>query len=206
MAKSKKRSKSKQAAKINWGGKASSGTSRFNLILGVVAAAALIAGGTYWWLGRAVQSDFMALSTQGQAALDQVESLPNLGRTHLRPGEPRSYATSTPTSGAHNPFPTAPGFYDSPQPPTQLVHSLEHGLVVLYYDEPSAEVLEQLKSWASLYTGRWDGLVVTRLSGLGPKVVATAWRKKLEIHPFDPAATAAFIDANRGRGPENKIR
>ncbi len=206
MTKSKKRTKPKQPAKINWGGKASSGTGWFNLILGLVAAAALIGGGVYWWQGRAVNAEFMALVSQGQAALEQVEDFPNLGRTHLAPGETRSYDTSTPTSGAHDPFPTNPGVYGSPQPPTKLVHSLEHGMIVLYYDQPPPEVMEQIKSWSSLYSGLWDGIVVTRLSGLGPKVIATAWRKKLELHPFDPAAVAAFIDAYRGRGPENKVR
>ncbi len=206
MAKSRKRSKSKKAAKINWGGKASLGTGRFNLILGLVAAAALIGGGATWWLGRAAHSDFMTLAAQGQAALEQVENFPNLGRTHLMPGETRAYGASTPTSGAHDPVPTTPGVYASPQPPAKLIHSLEHGMVVLYYDAPPPEVMEQLKSWASINTGLWDGLVVTRLSGLGPRVVATAWRKKLELHPFDPAAVAAFVDAYRGRGPENPVR
>jgi Protein of unknown function (DUF3105) len=206
MAKSKKRTKSKKAAKINWGGKASSGTGRFNLILGLVAAAAVIAGGVYWWQGRAVNADFMALASQGQAALEQVESFPNLGRTHLRPGEAQAYGTSTPTSGPHSTSPTSPGFYESPQPPANLLHSMEHGMVVLYYDEPAPEVMAQIKSWASLFTGRWDGMAVSRLSGLGPNIIVTAWRKKLDLAPFDPAAAAAFIDAYRGRGPENPVR
>ena len=87
MAKSKKRKKSKQAAKIKWGGKASSGTSRFNLMFGLVVAAALIGGGVYWWQGRAVNADFMTLAARGQAALEQVKNFPNLGRTHMAPGE-----------------------------------------------------------------------------------------------------------------------
>jgi len=206
MAKSKTRSKSKKAAKINWGGKASSGTNRFNIVFGLAVSAGLIALSVYWWNGRAVQSDFMALASRGHAALEQVEDFLNLGRTHLSPGQGHSYSTSTPTSGPHDPIPTTPGFYESPQPPTKLVHSLEHGMIVLYYDQPAPDVMEQLKSWSSLYTGLWDGMIVTRLSGLGPNVTATAWRKKLEVQPFDPAAIAAFIDAYRGRGPENPVR
>ena len=206
MAKSKKRKKPNKAADINWGGKAESQTSRFNLIFGVVVVAALIGGGTYWWFGRAAHTEFLNLANRGHAALEQVENFLNLGRSHLRPGERHSYSSSTPTSGPHDPFPNPPGFYKSTQPPTRLVHSLEHGMIVLYYDEPTPEVLAQIKSWASIYTGLWDGMVVTRLSGLGPNVIATAWRKKLEIQPFDAAAIAAFIDAYRGRGPEKTVR
>lgn len=206
MAKSKKRRKSKKAAEINWGGQSSPGTGRFNLILGVIVAVALIGGGVYWWQGRAAHSDFLNLASRGHAALEYVENFLNLGRTHLAPGERHPYSTSTPTSGPHDPFPTVPGFYETPQPPTKLVHALEHGMIVLYYDQPTPEDMEQLKSWASLYTGLWDGMVVTRLSGLGTNVIATAWRKKLELDAFDPEAVAAFIDAYRGRGPENPVR
>lgn len=66
--------------------------------------------------------------------------------------------------------------------------------------------MEQLKEWAGLYDGQWSGLVVTRNSGLDEAVVLTAWTKRLEFDSFDPAAAAAFIDAYRGRGPENPVR
>ena len=34
----------------------------------------------------------------------------------------------------------------------------------------------------------------------------TAWRKRLRLKTFDASAAAAFIDAYRGRGPENPVR
>jgi hypothetical protein len=37
-------------------------------------------------------------------------------------------------------------------------------------------------------------------------VVLTAWRKILKLDTFEPASAAAFVDAYRGRGPENKVR
>lgn len=206
MAKSKRRTKSKSEKSIAWGGAAGSGTRVTNLTLGVLTVAVLLGGAAYWWQGHSAKSGFLDLANSGQAALTQVETFPNDGRKHLQPGEHYSYASSTPTSGPHDPFPTAPGVYVTPQPPTKLVHALEHGSVVFYYDRPRPEVMDQLRDWAALYSGTWDGIVVAPLPGLGEMVVATAWQKRLNLSPFDAAAAAAFADAYRGRGPENPAR
>ncbi len=60
-----------------------------------------------------------------------VETMPNEGRWHLEPGEKWEYKSYPPTSGPHDPKWTRPGFYFEKQPPEKLVHSLEHGIVVI---------------------------------------------------------------------------
>ena len=111
-----------------------------------------------------------------------------------------------PTSGRHDPVPTAPGVYRAPQRPAQLVHALEHGNVVIYYDTPGPEALATLKDWAGLYGGQWDGVVVAPMDGLVGDLVITAWTKTRRLRSFDAALAAAFIDAYRGRGPEHPVR
>ena len=76
----------------------------------------------------------------------------------------------------------------------------------IYYDRPGPDAISTLEDWTSLYTGHWDGVIATPSPGLGKAVVLTAWRKKFELERFAPAASAAFIDAFRGRGPENPVR
>lgn len=98
------------------------------------------------------------------------------------------------------------GVYEQVQRPEQLVHSLEHGNIVVYYDEPTPEAEQALKSWAEQFSGPWDGIVAVPKSGLGESLVLTAWTKKLVQPSFDAAAAASFIDAYRGRGPENPVR
>ena len=93
-----------------------------------------------------------------------------------------------------------------PLRPGQLVHALEHGNVVIYYDTPGPEVLAILKDWAGLYTGTWDGVVVAPMDGLGGDLVLTAWTKTLRLRSFDAGLAAAFVDAHRGRGPEHPVR
>jgi hypothetical protein len=64
----------------------------------------------------------------------------NLNASH------RPYDSSPPTSGPHYPQPIAPidpGFYSIAQTPEKVVHNLEHGQIVFWYN-PSAP--EQIKS------------------------------------------------------------
>ena len=132
----------------------------------------------------------------------QEQTIPDEGRWHLDPGEKWDYRSNPPTSGPHDPVPVRPGFYQAPQPPERLVHSLEHGNIVIYYDHPPAGVFSILKEWAGRYRGKWDGVIVTPLPGLGEGVILTAWRKMLRLEPFDEPQAAAFIETFRGHGPE----
>ncbi|PZO09992.1 MAG: hypothetical protein DCF25_21065 [Leptolyngbya foveolarum] len=86
------------------------------------------------------------------------------------------------------------------------MHSLEHGNIVVYYDQPGTEATKALESWANQFSGAWDGVVVTPKAGLGESIVLTAWTKQLNLTEFEPEAAASFIDENRGRGPENPVR
>ncbi len=132
-----------------------------------------------------------------------VETLPDEGRWHLEPGESWNYKSFPPTSGPHDPRWIRPGFYLTAQRPEKLVHSLEHGIVVIYYDRPAPKVLSVLKEWAERYPGKWDGVIVSPLPGLGAGVVLTAWRKRLRLEIFDQNQARSFLDAYRGHGPES---
>ncbi len=168
--------------------------------------AALVAGGLFFWRSYQTSGEFEVLAAQGQAALARVETPPGRGGGHLASGRGHIYGVPFPTSGIHDRIPADPGFYRDSQPATKLVHCVEHGHIVIYYESPGAEAIQLLKDWASLYGGHWDGVVATPSSGLGKAVVLTAWRKILRLDEFDPAAAAAFIDEFRGRGPENAVR
>ena len=216
MPKSKAKRKSKSAgarreASIPWGGQSGSrahkGDRRINLILAAVAIALVAAGVVYWAQTAQAERAFQAMVEQGQDRLAAaVASDPDRGRGHGAHGATYVYGVQFPTSGRHDPVPTAPGVYRVPLRPGQLVHALEHGNIVAYYDVPAEEALETLKDWAGHYSGQWDGLVVAPMEGLGGEVVLTAWTKRLHLLSFDAPLAAAFIDAYRGRGPENPVR
>jgi hypothetical protein len=207
MPKSRKRKKKNAASgSVDWsGGPKPADRGRKDRRVLIVVLVLLLAGGGYWawsWIGA--QREFDALVADGQGALDGVVTDRNDGTGHVTGAI--SYASDFPTSGAHRPIWTTAGFYDAPQPKALLVHALEHGNIVIYYDQPTTEARGQMADWADLYSGQWDGVVVTPFRGLGAAVVLTAWRKTFRLDPWDASAAAAFIDAYRGRGPENPVR
>ncbi len=172
----------------------------------VVAAAAVLAvaygGWSYWQFGQA-ESRFQALAAAGSTAAER--RVPNEGTGHPVAGGFR-YTSNPPTSGGHSRRWVDAGFHDRTQTPSMLVHNLEHGNIVIYYDRLDDAVRAQLDAWASMYRGQWSGIVVTPKAGLGQEVVLTAWTRMLRLDPFDAASAAAFIDKYRGRGPENPVR
>ncbi|MDA0241301.1 MAG: DUF3105 domain-containing protein [Proteobacteria bacterium] len=213
-SKTKRRKQSSKPAKTNtgegsvqWGGSSSGNLGSFTKSFLYLILIAVVGGvAWFWWSGTTVNREFAALAEAGKPALEKVVTLPNLGRRHLDIGEGYRYADPFPTSGPHSQTWVQPGEYNDRQLPTMLVHALEHGNIVVYYDQPGNEALEKLRSWTGTYRGQWDGMVLTPNRGLGKRVVLTAWTKRLELPEFDPAAAAAFIDAYRGRGPENPVR
>ena len=205
--KSKKRRNASADRSLTHGGHYTPSRRRRDYAVAAAVSAAIVAGvGAYWWWLTKAEGDFLALAAQGQAVLSEVRREPSLGRTHLRAGETYSYASRFPVSGPHHQVPTEPGFYDFPQAPIQLVHALEHGHVVIYYDQPGDDALDMLKQWSSRYSGVWDGVVVTPMPRLGERIELTAWTRRLRLTRFDPAVAAAFVDAYRGRGPEHPVR
>ena len=169
-------------------------------------AAVAVAGAFFIWQSNQDMTAFEKNAEIGKPMLSSVIVEKALGGGHYQSARQANFPVRFPTSGQHDPRWTEPGFYDTPQNAGKLVHAVEHGNVVIYYDDPGAETVALLKLWSSLFAGQWSGLVVVPAPGLGEKVVLTAWRKKLQLKPFVEPAAAAFIDAFRGRGPENPVR
>ncbi|MFP6728882.1 MAG: DUF3105 domain-containing protein [Alphaproteobacteria bacterium] len=209
MAKSKSRKKSKSKSKS-----APQHTEPENKgkvkpsVIKIAVAAALAGAAGWWWFGsQQAESRFFDHVQSGVGTLDHVVRHADHGTSgHLSPGESINYGTNTPTSGRHGSRPVSPGVYETAQSPTMLVHSLEHGMVVIYYDSLSADAMATLNEWSGLYGADFSGIVLTRQPGLDDKLVLTAWHKSLTLDGFDAPAAAVFIDAYRGRGPENPVR
>lgn len=171
---------------------------------GVVAAVAIVVAFVLFFPSE--PDSWELLVEEGRPAMAQVETPENQGANHVPAGTRVPYDTRFPTSGPHWPSPTRPGHYETPQPNEALVHAIEHGNIVVYYDELSEEDEARLREWTSFYTGTWSAVIATPEEGLGRGVVLTAWDHRMRLDEFDPAPMAAFIEAFRGRGPENPVR
>lgn len=206
--KSKSRNKRQsQSRHLNWGPNVS-GKQRTRdrlIVLGVVVVA-LIGGGWFWWSQTRATTAFEDLAAAGAGVLDRVRTEPSVGNNHLPIGQRITYPSQFPTSGDHDSRPIRAGFYEEPQWPERLVHAQEHGHIVIYYDQLDPADREILKSWTGLYTGQWSGVIATPMPGIGRRVVLVTWTKLLRLRKFDAASAAAFIEAYRGRGPEQQVR
>lgn len=206
MAKSAKRGGKRPASGNSAAEKPKSGGFRWKYAFLAACGVALLAGAYGFYSSHNRAASFEELAQAGQAALSQVEVAPSEGRAHVPVGQPLQFATDPPTSGNHYPVWIDPGFYESAQSRVNLVHSLEHGMIVIFYDKPGPAVLDRLRDWAGLFNGPWSGIVAVPRAGLDEKLILTAWRRTLRMDRFDEKPAAAFIDAFRGRGPENPVR
>jgi len=113
-----------------------------------------------------------------------------------------------PTSGPHFPDPTNPGFYNTRPAFGYLVHSLEHGSVVVYYDpaQLSPEIEKSLRAFVKANSDPEVGIVAVPDTDFKYPFIFTAWDKMLKLDKYDPRVVRAFLAEYLGRGPENPIR
>jgi hypothetical protein len=118
------------------------------------------------------------------------------------------YATDPPTSGDHYPQPLPAGCYAGPQQAERLVHSLEHGNVVIYYNKALLDpvALDMVQGLCQRYKGSWDGVLTVPRDEMAEALILTAWEHSLRLPAFDADRLSQFVDLFRGRGPERIAR
>jgi len=139
------------------------------------------------------------------------------GRDHVSPSQLDYDPSNPPTSGPHDGGGVQEaGFYtaeDLPSSPQVLfgdvVHSLEHGAVVVYYDPEAVtpEARESLQAFADRHTDPFASVVV--LPHPGEPTAAyelTAWKHRLYLEGYDARVVRAFVAEYLGRGPERPQR
>jgi hypothetical protein len=122
------------------------------------------------------------------------------------------YSTSPPVFGDHYPVWAAYQTYDFEVPLGYLVHDLEHGAVVFFYDCPDgcADEVATVQAFIGNLpddprcstTVRVQVVLVPR-PGLGARWAASAWGRALTADCFDPAIFGQFYADHHGRGPED---
>ena len=85
-----------------------------------------------------------------------------------------------------------------------LVHSLEHGYVVLWH-QPSLPA-GQLKQLVDLQEASGNDVIVVERPSLSTPVAATAWGQRLLCGQVEPDALKRFVAERVGDGPEDVPR
>jgi hypothetical protein len=168
-----------------------------------------------WWQGRETpQADNPPVSAAAQAAgrtaagSEGVKTFPEAGRTHIDAGQqPGNWNSNPPTSGDHLANWLQPGVYAGEQDPRAMVHSLEHGYVLMLYKNIPDDQLAQLRQFAEARDG--SKLILAPYSGLPQDGVAlAAWRNLEILQRVNMDVVQAFVndymvpDATKSVAPE----
>lgn len=133
------------------------------------------------------------------------------GRDHIQEGTAGGSYTSVPaTSGPHWSSANSPGpwgVYPSAQPEERLLHNLEHGGIVIWYQpaQLDADGLAALTSFVTqqVTTERFKVILVPwGGADFGHPIAVTAWNWLLYLDTADIDAVRGFLDDHYGNAPE----
>lgn len=162
-------------------------------------------------LPQDVITEVMALSP----SLIGEQTFAMQGNIHIAHGEfsPVAYNSTPPTSGPHYSDIVAWQVYEQNFPYEQLVHNLEDGGILVYYQcaVPCPETVEQLRTIVKPYQDAGRHVVVapndptwTLASGVTPHadmgvpIALVAWRKLLKLNEVDAEKINQFVEAFEG--------
>lgn len=137
------------------------------MIVGVCIVVALLIVGAAayrpikdWWDLRQFEEIELAQIGAPASVCQEVTTKPATGnQEHVDEGTPLTYADAPPATGRHYPVwePISRKFYGADRPELgYLVHNLEHGYTVLWYDETAAddpEMADQVRAIAEKFEG-----------------------------------------------------
>ncbi len=155
---------------------------------------------------------FGDLRESAQRANCELElNLPEEGNTHFTDENQGDYQTNPPTSGDHYGVPDEPasgavadGAYTTTPPESRLVHSMEHGRVLIRYDPELPE--EQQLALKGVFEESPGGMILIPDPDLPYAVAVSAWQNYVGCNQYDPLVLDMirnFRDTYRGNGPEN---
>lgn len=111
------------------------------------------------------------------------------------------YNSNPPTGGWHYAQSVQSGIYDKELPDEQLIHNLEHGHIWITYKPDLPK--EQIDILANIAISYGSKIVMVPRSANDAPIALVAWEQLLKLDAVDEQQIKAFIDAYRGRGPEN---
>lgn len=115
---------------------------------------------------------------------------------------PLCYPSNPPTSGPHADQPMPFRVLENPAPKENLIHNMEHGGIVIWYNTSNQDVINQLKSITQDNVDRRRFVVMTQYTGMEADTIAvTAWTRmdKFPASEFNKKRVDDFISEHHKR-------
>lgn len=166
--------------------------------LGILAVAAII---------------FLAVNQPAASAGLMGDEVPILSRDHIPTDSvPGPYNSNPPAGGAHYPIDFTEHFYQESElaslpahPEGYLVHSLEHGYVIFWYNCQAANTdcasLKQTIQGVMDQTGG-KKLIAFPWTSMDVPLAMTSWGRIMKFQTPDAAVMKQFVESNRYHAPE----
>lgn len=168
-------------------------TTERKVFIGIGLATVIVIGGAI----------FLTSNQTGPSAKPLLgQNVPISGRQHFPDGTKITYDTNPPAEGNHYAKPQDAGVYITPPADGHLVHSLEHGAVILWYN-PKMLSKDQIKQLANLFNSiSLSKTIMTPRDNMDVPVAVTSWGRILKLQSIDAKQIKAFFETNYDRGPE----
>lgn len=155
----------------------------------------IIFGGT--WLS----SKEGAKNTEKLSKSMMGEKMPDQGALHVARGTTHAtYNSNPPTSGPHWVDTAGAGVKDESTPDELLLHSMEHGAVVVWYREGLDQ--NDIDKITEAFNSASGKKIMLARKDLDVPVALTSWGYLLKLQTIDEAKIKEFIETNNDRAPE----
>lgn len=112
------------------------------------------------------------------------------------------YTTNPPTSGPHAQSPAPFGVLQNPLPRENMVHTMEHGAVIVWWNSTNEAAIEELKSWVQRHVDRRRLVTMVFYPDMESETIAlTAWTRldKFPISQLQRDRVDRFIETHQRR-------
>ncbi len=132
--------------------------------------------------------------------MGQAVAVPN--RDHVPDATKIYYNSNPPGAGPHYKDSQAAGIYTKKPPYGYLVHSLEHGAIILWYN-PNSLSKDEISKLENIFKSiLLDKKIITPDGSLDVPVALSSWGRILKLKTIDEKQITTFSKTNYDRGPE----
>src|SRR6185295_4792777 len=106
------------------------------------------------------------------------------------------------------PEPQQGGYFETDIAAGYLVHAMEHGGIILYYNPATLTDAEKLslRALAEAHPGVFSQVVCVPRDDPAYPLILTAWTHRLRLHPYDQSRIDGFVTLFLCQGPESPPR